>query len=106
MQSRREFIGAASVVAAAAVVPMSAQNGQKASMARRTIGCHMRPFSSFRLGHDDLLDAIKAAGYESADMLRAAVPVAAATAAGGAPAASGQGGRGAMTPVTPESIAA
>ena len=46
-------------------------------MTRRTIGCHTRPFSSFRLGHDELLDAIKAAGYQSADMIRASVPSAA-----------------------------
>ena len=53
-------------------------------MTRRVIGCHTRPFSSFRLGHDELLDAIKAAGYQSADMIRASVPSAAP--AGGAPA--------------------
>ena len=104
MHSRREFIGTASALAAAAVAPMSAQGRQASSMTRRVIGCHTRPFSSFRLGHDELLDAIKAAGYQSADMIRASVP--SATPAGGAPAASGQRGRGAMTPVTPESIAA
>ena len=70
-------------------------------MMRRTIGCHTRPFSSFRLGQDELLDAIKAAGYQSADMIRASVPSAAP-----AGAAAGQSGRGAMTPVTPESTAA
>ena len=103
MPSRREFISAASAVAAAAVVPMTAQGGQHTSMTRRTIGCHTRPFSSFRLGQDELLDAIKAAGYQSADMIRASVP--SAPPAGAAPAAAGQRG-GAMTPVTPESIAA
>ncbi len=101
MPSRREFISTASAVAAAAVVPMSAQSGQKASMTRRTIGCHTRPFSTFRLGQDELLDAIKAAGYQSADMIRASVPSAAP-----AGAAAGQSGRGAMTPATPESTAA
>ena len=104
MPSRREFIGAASAVAAAAVVPMTAEERQASGGSRRVIGCHSRPFSTFRLGHDELLDAIKAAGYQSADMIRASVPSAAP--AGAAPAASGQGGRGAMTPVTPESIAA
>ena len=66
---------------------MSAQAGPQAGMTRRTIGCHTRPFSSFRLGHDELLDAIKAAGYQSADMIRASVPV--ATPAGAAPARPG-----------------
>ena len=101
MRSRREFITTASAVAAAAVVPMSAQARPQAGMTRRTIGCHTRPFSRFRLGHDELLDAIKAAGYHSADMIRASVPSAAP-----AGAAAGQRGRGAMTPVTPESTAA
>lgn len=103
MHSRREFLGAASAIAAAAVVPVPAQGSQASTMRRRAIGCHTRPFSTFRLGHDELLDAIKAAGYQSADMIRASVPVATP---GAAPAASGQRGRGAMTPVTPESIAA
>jgi sugar phosphate isomerase/epimerase len=93
----------ASAVAAAAVVPMSAQGRQASGMTRRAIGCHTRPFSRFRPGQDELLDAIKAAGYQSADMIRASVPV--ATPAGAAPAASGQRGGAAMTPVTPESIA-
>ena len=53
---------------------MSAQARPQAGMTRRAIGCHTRPFSSFRLGHDELLDAIKAAGYQSADMIRASVP--------------------------------
>jgi len=101
MRSRREFIATASAVAAAAVVPMSAQARPQAGMTRRTIGCHMRPFSSFRLGHDELLDAIKAAGYQSADMIRASVPVPAP-----AGASAGQRGGGAMPPVTPESTAA
>src|SRR5688500_277507 len=103
MHSRREFLGAASAIAAAAAVPMPAQGSQASTMKRRAIGCHTRPFSTFRLGHDELLDAIKAAGYQSADMIRASVPVAATP--GAAPAPSGQRGRGAMTPVTPESIA-
>ncbi len=94
----------ASAVAAAVVVPMTARERQASGMTRRAIGCHTRPFSTFRLGHDELLDAIKAAGYQSADMIRASVPV--APPAGAAPTAAGQRGRGAMTPVTPESIAA
>jgi sugar phosphate isomerase/epimerase len=93
----------ASAVAAAAVVPMSARARQAPGMTRRGIGCHTRPFSRFRPGHDELLDAIKGAGYQSADMIRASVPVAAP--AGAAPAPAGQRGGAAMTPVTPESIA-
>jgi len=75
---------------------------QPAGGTRSTIGCHTRPFSSFRLGHDELLDAIKTAGFKSADMLRASPPMPPA-APGSAP---GRGGRGAAAPVTPESIAA
>jgi hypothetical protein len=47
MPSRREFLGAASTVAAAAIVPMTADEGQASGGSRRFIGCHTRPFSSF-----------------------------------------------------------
>jgi sugar phosphate isomerase/epimerase len=104
-RTRRDFLATAAAAAAATAIPVPARGRQASSMARRAIGCHSRPFSSFRLGHDELLDAIKAAGYQSADMIRASVPVA-APAAGAAPAGAGPRGRGAMTPVTPESIAA
>lgn len=67
------------------------------------IGCHTRPFSRFRLSHDELLDAIKAAGFKSADMIRASPP---AAAAGSGTPEGGQRGRGSAPPVTPESIAA
>jgi sugar phosphate isomerase/epimerase len=104
-RTRRDFLATAAAAAAATGIPVPAHGRQPSGMTRRPIGCHARPFSSFRLGQDELLDAIKAAGYQSADMIRASVPVA-ASAAGGASAAPGQRGRGAMSPVTPESIAA
>ena len=58
--TRRDFLATAAAAAAATVVPASAQGRQGSSLTRRAIGCHSRPFSSFRLGHDALLDAIKA----------------------------------------------
>jgi sugar phosphate isomerase/epimerase len=100
IRSRREFLATASAAAAAAILPASAHAAQGSKGTRSMIGCHTRPFSRFRLDHDALLDAIKAAGYKSADMIRATPPLP----AGAAPDA-GQRGRGAP-PVTPESIAA
>src|SRR5687768_5138011 len=100
--SRRAFLSAASAAAAASMFPSSAAAVQPAGGTRWTIGCHTRPFSSFRLGHNELLDAINTAGYKSAAMLRASPPMPPAP-PGSAP---GRGGRGAAAPVTPESIAA
>ena len=101
-RSRREFLTTASAVAAAAILPDAVHAGQPSKGARSMIGCHTRPFTRFRLSQDDLLDAIKAAGFKSADMLRATPPAP----PGAAPPAAGQRGRGALPPVTPESIAA
>ena len=102
--SRREFLTTASAAAAATMLSSSAPGAQDTKGTRSTIGCHTRPFSRFRLGHDEMLDAIKAAGFKSADMMRATAPVPAAAA--GAGREGGQRGRGAAGPVTPESIAA
>jgi sugar phosphate isomerase/epimerase len=99
--SRREFLATASTVAAAAILPVAAHEAQDSKGARSMIGCHTRPFSRFRLSQDEMLDAIKVAGFQSADMIRASAP---AAAAGAAP--SAQQGRGAAAPVTPELIAA
>jgi sugar phosphate isomerase/epimerase len=101
--SRRDFLTTASAIAAAAMLPGAAR-AQDSKGTRFMIGCHLRPFSRFRLSHDEVLDAIKAAGFKSADMIRATPP--APPAAPGAAAAGGQRGRGAVAPVTPESIAA
>ena len=101
---RRNFITTSAAAAAALALPFSGRaSGQSASSKAWPIGCHSRPFSRFRLGHDDLLDAIKAAGYKSADM----IAIAPAAARGGAPAAAApaQRGRGAGA-VTPEMVAA
>jgi sugar phosphate isomerase/epimerase len=101
--SRREFLATASAAAAATLLTRTAHGAQD-SPGGRSIGCHTRPFARFRLSQDELLDAIKAAGFKSADMIRASPPAAAA--ASGAAPAGGQRGRGAAPPVTPESIAA
>ena len=101
-RSRREFLTTASA-AAAATLFSPANAAPQSQSARSTIGCHTRPFSRFRLDHDQLLDAIKEAGFTSADMLRATAPV--PPSAGGA-GERGQRGRGAAAPVTAESIAA
>jgi len=103
-RSRREFLTTASAIAAAAMLPDAAYGGQGTKGGRSMIGCHSRPFSRFRLGQDELLDAIKAAGYKSADMIRATPPAPPGATVAQAPA--GQRGRGALPPVTPESTAA
>jgi sugar phosphate isomerase/epimerase len=104
--SRRAFLATASVAGAAALLPRSARGAGQSGVTRWPIGSHIRPFSTFRLGQDDLLDAIKAAGFKSVDMISAAVPVAPTAGAAVAPPAPGQrGGRGA-TVVTPESLSA
>lgn len=103
MPTRRDFLTSTS--AAAAFLPFSARGAGQSGQAKTwPIGCHSRPFTRFRLSHDDLLDAIKAAGYRSADM----ISIAPAAARGGSPAAAGaaaptQRGRGM---VTPEMVAA
>lgn len=108
--TRRDFLGAASAAGAAAVLPLSPDGSAVAARvqaARATwqIGCHSRPFGSFRATQTDSpdynLDSVKAAGYQYADMISAAPPGAGR---GGGAAAAG-GGRGAVT-VTPEMIAA
>ena len=92
--TRREFLAAAS--AAAAMLPAPARARQPGAP-RWAIGCHTRPFASFRASQagnaDYVLDAVKAAGFEFADMIapggvgvRNAVPGAApGGAAGSAP---------------------
>src|SRR3954464_9737788 len=84
--SRREFLVTASAAAAASVLPVSARE-QAPRAAQWPIGCHTRPFTGFRASQaanpDYVLDAVKAAGFQSADMISPAPP----------------GGRGA--PVTP-----
>jgi len=106
--ARRNFITTSAAAAAALALPFSGRGaGQSATSKAWPIGCHGRPFNRFRLSHDDLLDAIKAAGYKSADM----ISIAPAAARGASPAAAGtapapaQRGRGAVT-VTPEMVAA
>jgi len=102
---RRTFIKTSAAALAAMAFPRSSNGGgQSTSTKLLPIGCHSRPFSRFRLNHDDLLDAIKAAGYGSADMLSIAPPAARGAApAGGATAAPAQRG---TSPVTPEMVTA
>ena len=107
--SRREFLGTASAAAAAAILPASASGAEVVPPSRWPIGCHTRPFSSASLrasqaGNPDyVLDAIKAAGFEFADMVSAG---GGGRNPGGTPgaAAPAQPGRGA--PPTAEAIAA
>jgi sugar phosphate isomerase/epimerase len=97
---RRNFITTSAAAAAALALPFSERGAGQSVSKPWPIGCHGRPFSRFRLSHDDLLDAIKSAGYTSADMISAA-PVAArglSPAAAGAAAAPAQRGPAAVTP--------
>jgi sugar phosphate isomerase/epimerase len=121
--TRREFLKTTAGASAAAMLPASAlahTDGapQASAPVRRgesarqwPIGCHTRPFGSFRASQggnpDYILDAIKAAGYEFADMVSAGGTGARNAVPGGAPgtaAGAAQQGRGA--PATPEAIAA
>ena len=119
--TRREFLATAAAAAAAAM-PVSAQP-QTARAVSWPLGCHTRPFGGFRANQasnpDYILDAIKGAGYQFADMISAGgggrgaegrgAAGGSAPARGAAPAgaaAPAPQGRGAPAPVTPEMIAA
>ena len=73
--TRREFLTAASAAAAAAMLPVSVRGAETVADSRWAIGCHTRPFAGFRATQasnpDFILDAVKAAGYEFADMISA-----------------------------------
>jgi sugar phosphate isomerase/epimerase len=95
-RTRREFIATASALAAAAWMPAPARARQRAGGGKSVIGCHTRPFTTFRASQADnpdyALDAIKSAGFEYADMIaagaqggRAPAPAAAAGAAAPSP---------------------
>jgi sugar phosphate isomerase/epimerase len=114
-RTRREFIATASAAAAAAWLPVSADGAQRSGTGNRStsaIGCHTRPFTTFRAAQADnpdyVLDAIKAAGFAYADMIAPAPAGGRGTARGGpageARGASAAPGRGA--PPTAEAIAA
>ena len=98
--TRRDFLGVASAAGAAAMLPLTGNGAgaPQASPAAWAIGCHTRPFGSFRASQTDnpdyILDSIKAAGYQYADMISAAPP------------GAGRGGGGRGVAVTPEMIAA
>src|SRR5512132_4335605 len=66
--SRREFLAAASAAAVAPWFPRLMKTAWP-------IGCHTRPFTGFRASQaanpDYILDAVKAAGFEFADMIAA-----------------------------------
>src|SRR5436190_3246534 len=97
---RRTFLTTSAAAVAAMALPFSSRGAdQSASSKPWPIGCHARPFGKFRLNHDDLLDAIKAAGYTSADMISAAPPAARGAApAGGGASPAAQRGASAVTP--------
>ena len=92
-RTRREFL--ATATASASVLPLLAR-AQASKTASWPIGCHTRPFTTFRASQsanpDYVLDAIKSAGYLYADMIAPA----------GAAATRGQGR---PTPPTAEAIA-
>ncbi len=97
---RRAFITSSAATLAAMAFPLPARGDEQAASPKPwPIGCHVRPFNRFRLSHDDLLDAIKAAGFSSVDMISAAQPGPPAPAAA---AAQAQG----SAAITPEMVAA
>jgi sugar phosphate isomerase/epimerase len=114
-RSRREFLTTASAAAAAAWLPATARAAQRGGApggpSGWPLGCHTRPFGTFRATQaanpDYVLDAIKAAGFEYADMISPGggggrgAGRAAATAPGAAPAQPARG-----VAATPEAIAA
>ena len=77
--SRRQFLAAASAAVSASWLPPVARDAQRAETRPATtawpIGCHTRPFAGFRASQaanpDYILDAVKAAGFEYADMISA-----------------------------------
>jgi sugar phosphate isomerase/epimerase len=97
---RRTFIKTSAAVVAAMALPLPSRGAEQSASAKPwSIGCHARPFGRFRLSHDALLDAIKAAGYTSADMVSAAPPAARGAApAGGATTPPAPRGPDAITP--------
>src|SRR5437016_2275713 len=84
MVNRREFLAAVSAGGAVALLPSSdlaaapsAAFQRGPAPAKWPIGSHTRPFAGFRATEsnpDYILDAVKAAGFEYADMISAAPP--------------------------------
>ena len=69
--SRRDFIGQAT--AAAALLPLltrTARAAESAPLPPWNLGCHGRAFRKWKLSLTGLLDAIRAAGYGSAEIIR------------------------------------
>jgi len=105
-RARRDFITSSAAAVAAMALPLSVDgHEQPASSKTWPAGCHVRPFSRFRLGQDDLLDAIKTAGFTSVDMISAAQPIAAGTGAAPSNAAPAQTPQGSAA-IRPEMVAA
>jgi sugar phosphate isomerase/epimerase len=75
-RTRREFMTTASALAVAAWIPATGRPQQRAGGGGKSvIGCHTRPFTTFRASQADnpdyVLDAVKGAGFEYADMIAA-----------------------------------
>jgi sugar phosphate isomerase/epimerase len=107
--TRREFLATAASAAAAAAMPASARGAARPQPARWPIGSHTRPFASFRASQagnpDYILDAIKAAGFEFADMIGGAAGGGRNAAPGGTPGATAAPGAERGAAATPESTA-
>jgi sugar phosphate isomerase/epimerase len=104
--TRREFLAIAS---AAGMLPVAARAAQRPATTSWAIGCHTRPFTTFRAsqaGNPDYgLDAIKGAGYEFADMIAAGGTPGPAAGRASAGAAAGTTGQGRAGPPTAEAVA-
>jgi sugar phosphate isomerase/epimerase len=75
-RTRREFMTTASALAVAAWIPATGRPQQRTGGGGKSvIGCHTRPFTTFRASQADnpdyVLDAVKGAGFEYADMISA-----------------------------------
>jgi sugar phosphate isomerase/epimerase len=75
-RTRREFMTTASALAVAAWIPATGRPQQRTGGGGKSvIGCHTRPFTTFRASQADnpdyVLDAVKGAGFQYADMISA-----------------------------------
>jgi len=107
--TRREFLATASAAAAAAILPGTARGAEAPPPARWSIGCHTRPFTTFRASQaanpDYILDAVKAAGFEYADMIGGAAGGGRSAGPAGTPGAAAAAAAARGAAATPEATA-